>query len=230
MKLDDFYHLKGQVQSWLQASNNTGILNTCTQLWLTESEQATPVDSIKDVVWRSVKVPEFDRDRKNAGGHISQNVVEITVQIVIGASDGEELIALQSLRVPWAWKFLIKLKILLLFGNVLKLNFPQYLAWTILKDFDLLLHCPKHEFVIFGWIYQNVTYFLAIIWKEKENKVNREDQRGHCFVSTIVKHSLKIKPYLFLLEDTKRSNDWKCLTFWNTNVNLSPNNQLVGGW
>ena len=31
-----------QVQSWLKASNNTGILNTCTRLWLTESEQATP--------------------------------------------------------------------------------------------------------------------------------------------------------------------------------------------
>ena len=35
-------------------SNNTGILNTCNQLWLTESEQATPVDSIKDVVRSSV--------------------------------------------------------------------------------------------------------------------------------------------------------------------------------
>ena len=31
-----------QVQSWLQASNNTGILNTCTWLWLTESEHAPP--------------------------------------------------------------------------------------------------------------------------------------------------------------------------------------------
>ena len=30
-----------QVQSWLQASNNTGILNTCTRLWLTESEEET---------------------------------------------------------------------------------------------------------------------------------------------------------------------------------------------
>ena len=30
------------IQSWLQASNNTGILDTCTLLWLTESEQATP--------------------------------------------------------------------------------------------------------------------------------------------------------------------------------------------
>ena len=42
-----------QVQSWLQVSNNTRILNTCTRLWLTESEQATPVDSIKDVVQSS---------------------------------------------------------------------------------------------------------------------------------------------------------------------------------
>ena len=30
----------------IQANNNTGILNTCTGLWLTESEQATPVVSI----------------------------------------------------------------------------------------------------------------------------------------------------------------------------------------
>ena len=44
-----------QVQSSLQASNNTGILNTCTRLWLTESEQATPVVSIKDIV-RSSRV------------------------------------------------------------------------------------------------------------------------------------------------------------------------------
>ena len=44
-----------QVQFWLQTSNNTGILNTCTRLWLRESEKATPVDSIKDVV-RSSRV------------------------------------------------------------------------------------------------------------------------------------------------------------------------------
>ena len=51
-------------------------------LWLTESEQATPVDSIKDVVRSSVKVPEFDKHLKKAGGHIGQNVLEITwVQI-----------------------------------------------------------------------------------------------------------------------------------------------------
>ena len=43
-----------QVQSWLQASNYTGILNTCNRLWSAESEQATPVDSMKDVVRYSV--------------------------------------------------------------------------------------------------------------------------------------------------------------------------------
>ena len=42
-----------------------------------ESEQLTPVDSIKDVVRSSVKVPQFDKHLKKAGGHIDRNVVEI---------------------------------------------------------------------------------------------------------------------------------------------------------
>ena len=46
-----------------------------------ESEQATPVNSIKDVVRRSVLVPESDKHLKKAGGHIGQNVVEITIEI-----------------------------------------------------------------------------------------------------------------------------------------------------
>ena len=46
-----------------------------------ESEQATPVDSIKDVVWSSVKVPEFEKHPKKAGGHMGQNVVEITIKM-----------------------------------------------------------------------------------------------------------------------------------------------------
>ena len=70
-----------QVQSSLQASNNTGILNTCTRLWLTESEQVNPVVSIKDVVRSSVRVPEFDKHLKKAGGHIGRNVVEITIKM-----------------------------------------------------------------------------------------------------------------------------------------------------
>ena len=46
-----------------------------------ESEQATPVVSIKDVVRSSVKVPEFDKHLKKAGGHIDRNVVEITIKM-----------------------------------------------------------------------------------------------------------------------------------------------------
>ena len=45
-----------------------------------ESEQAAPVDSIKDVVRSSVKVPEFDKHLQKARGHISRNVVEITIK------------------------------------------------------------------------------------------------------------------------------------------------------
>ena len=67
--------------SLLLVNNNTGILNTCTRLRQTESEQVTPVDSIKDVVRSSVKVPEFDKHLKKAGGHISRNVVEITIKM-----------------------------------------------------------------------------------------------------------------------------------------------------
>ena len=47
----------------------------------TESEQATPMVSIKDVVGSSVKVPEFDKHLKKAGGHIGQNIVEITIKM-----------------------------------------------------------------------------------------------------------------------------------------------------
>ena len=39
-----------------------------------ESEQATPMDLIKDVVRSSVKVPEFDKHQKKAGGYIGQNM------------------------------------------------------------------------------------------------------------------------------------------------------------
>ena len=51
------------------------------ELWLTESEQMTPVDSIKDVVTSSVKVPEFDKHLKKAGGQISRNVAKITIKM-----------------------------------------------------------------------------------------------------------------------------------------------------
>ena len=47
----------------------------------TESEQVTPVDSIKDIVRSSVKVPELDKHLKKAGGYISRNVMEITIKM-----------------------------------------------------------------------------------------------------------------------------------------------------
>ena len=40
-----------------------------------------PVDSIKDVVRSSGKVPEFDKHLKKAGGHIGRNVGEITIKM-----------------------------------------------------------------------------------------------------------------------------------------------------
>ena len=39
------------------------------------------MDSIKGVVRSSVKVPEFDKHLKKAGGHIGRNVVEITIKM-----------------------------------------------------------------------------------------------------------------------------------------------------
>ena len=72
---------KLQVQFSLQASNNTGILDTCTRLLLTESEQVTQMDPIKDVVPSTVKVSEFDKHLKKAGGHIGRNVLEITIKM-----------------------------------------------------------------------------------------------------------------------------------------------------
>ena len=39
------------------------------------------MDSIKDVVRSSIKVPEFDKHLKKAGGHIGRNVVEITIKM-----------------------------------------------------------------------------------------------------------------------------------------------------
>ena len=67
----------------------TGILNTCTRLWLTESEQVTPMDSIKkkDVVRSSVNVPEFNKHLKKARRHIGQNVVEITIKMKTTLND-----------------------------------------------------------------------------------------------------------------------------------------------
>ena len=41
------------------------------------------MDSIKDLVRSSVKVPEFDKHLKKAGGHIGRNVVEIKMKTIV---------------------------------------------------------------------------------------------------------------------------------------------------
>ena len=46
-----------------------------------ESEQATPVYSIKDVVQSSMKVLKFNKYLRKTRGHIGQNVVEIAIKI-----------------------------------------------------------------------------------------------------------------------------------------------------
>ena len=56
-------------------------LSTGTRLWLSDSEQVTSVDSIKDVVRSSMKVLEFEKHLKKTGGHIDWNVVEITTKM-----------------------------------------------------------------------------------------------------------------------------------------------------
>ena len=70
------------------------MLNTCTWLLLTESEQVTPMNSIKDVVQSSVKVPEFDKHLKKAGKHIGQNVVEIIIKM-------KTIVQKPSTRIVW---------------------------------------------------------------------------------------------------------------------------------
>ena len=41
------------------------------------------MDPRNDVVRSSVKVPEFDKHLKKAGGHIGRNVVEITMKTIV---------------------------------------------------------------------------------------------------------------------------------------------------
>ena len=46
-----------------------------------ESEQVTPVDSIKNVVRISVKVSDFNKHLNKAGGYIGRNVMEIEIKM-----------------------------------------------------------------------------------------------------------------------------------------------------
>ena len=45
-------------------------------------KQGTPVDSIRDVVRSSLKVPEFEKHLKKAGGHIGRNAMELAIKMM----------------------------------------------------------------------------------------------------------------------------------------------------
>ena len=62
--------------------------------------------------------------------------------------------------------------------SVCCLNNLGRLSFVICLHPDLKLYYSQHDFTIFGWIYLNVNYFPAIMWKKKENKVNRGDFRA----------------------------------------------------
>ena len=69
--------------------------------------------------------------------------------------------ARHSSQMPWTSKFLTNLKILLLFWNVLKVNFLRCLAWKIFKELNvvfsntkyLLLHRLRQDFAKFDWLF-----------------------------------------------------------------------------
>ena len=110
----------------LQTSNNIGLLNTCTRLWLTESEQASPVDSIKDVIRSSGKVPEFDKRLKKVGGHIGRNVVEIAIKT--------KTIVRKPLMIKRLYYFLCSIfKVNSLFSLILYAAMNEFFWFTLLR-------------------------------------------------------------------------------------------------
>ena len=54
--------------------------------------------SIKDEVRSSMKVPEFDKHLKKAGGHIGRNVVEITIKMKTTLNDKDQQASSQKFR------------------------------------------------------------------------------------------------------------------------------------
>ena len=76
-----FFRCLSNSGTFTELRTTSFIETTGVACWLTESEQATPVDSLKDVGRSSVKVPEFDKHLKKAGGYIGRNIMEITIKM-----------------------------------------------------------------------------------------------------------------------------------------------------
>ena len=87
------------------------------------------------------------------------------------------------------------LKIWLLFGNVLKLNFLLYLAWTILKV--LVSHYVLAQKIFcsiiiqfFVYYIKNVNYFSATIWYRKRMKLLWKILEVATATQQLVKHPI----------------------------------------
>ena len=124
-----------------------------------ESEQATSVDSIKDIIQSSMKVSGFDEHLKKAGGHISWNVVEITIKMKT------------IVRKPLMIKILIihpqynPPRFVLIFMNRLQLF--KTVAYEVLWIYQLIEHMWHHwwryiDLVLYGWAWVLVCVWLWI--------------------------------------------------------------------
>ena len=100
----------------------------------------TPMDSIKDIVRSSVKVPEFDKHLKKARGHISRNVVEITIKMK-----------------TIVWKPLMIKNII--FFLIVSLNIYSSVTKLTTKRFKPLFEVP-------GWGNLKSYIFIVMNWSE----------------------------------------------------------------
>ena len=67
-------------------------------------------------------------------------------------------------------------------------TFRESFSFLICLHTKDLLHHPRNVFAIFGRIYQNVSYFLAVIWIEKNEKNQRKIWEAAALFLTNVKH------------------------------------------
>ena len=65
--------------------------------------------------------------------------------------------------------------------------------------------------IFYVWLNIYVNYFPVIICKEKKNKVDRENLRGHCFVSAFVKHPAHTHThthiYIYIYKEKERKRE-----------------------
>ena len=156
-----------------------GILNTCTRLWLTELKQATPVDPIKDLIRSSVKVPEFDKYLKKIGGHISRNVVEITIEMkaIVRKPLMIKIIKLRLWNLDNLLIFVftfLKLKLILFYNWVVYYYARQWMTSLLLQIVEMRClsgFLPLLGFILlpiiplsrFSWLFSQLIFFNVYV-------------------------------------------------------------------